>query len=79
MREKLDEVARASLYRLPDSKVTVVLSEKPWGTHYRVKAYVKESRDQYLFTSDLTARGKAMLIGAGIKPAYTPLMVSDGR
>ena len=67
VRQKLEDVALASSYRLPDSKVTVIVSEKPWGTHYRLKAYVNESRDQYLFTTDLTVRGKAVLLAAGIK------------
>jgi len=39
----------------------VIAQEKPWGTHYRVKAYVNESREQYLFITDLTIRGKDML------------------
>src|SRR5277367_1462301 len=42
VRERLTEVAASSEYRLPDSKVIVTAAEKPWGTHYRIKAYVKE-------------------------------------
>ena len=34
----LAEVAEASSYLLPASKVTVVVREKPWGTHYKLKA-----------------------------------------
>jgi hypothetical protein len=41
--------------------------EKPWGTCYRLKAYVKESREQYLFTTDLTVRGKAALVSLGVR------------
>ena len=69
-------MALASSYRLPDSKVTVIVSEKPWGTHYYLKAYVKESRDQYLLTTDLTVRGKAMLLAAGIKAANLPVVAA---
>src|SRR5712691_4375205 len=61
VRERLTEVATASAYRAPETSVTVVAAEKPWGTHYRVKAYVKESREQFLFITDLTIRGKDIL------------------
>ena len=76
VRRQLEDVALASSYRLPDSKVTVIVSEKPWGTHYRLKTYVKDSRDQYLFTTDLTVRGKAMILAAGIKAANTPVVAT---
>ena len=61
VREKLTEVAASSSYRMPDSPVTVIVLEKPWATHYRVKAYVKEGREQFLFITDLTIRGKVIL------------------
>ena len=61
VREGLKQVAVSSSYRAPESSVTVIALEKPWGTHYRVKAYVKESREQFLFITDLTIRGKDML------------------
>jgi len=41
--------------------------EKPWGTHYRLKAYVKESREQFEFITDLTIRGKEALRAVGIR------------
>jgi len=69
---KLKEVAAASSYRAPDSSVTVVAQEKPWATHYRVKAYVKESREQYLFITDLTVRGKDTLRQMNIRFAQAP-------
>jgi small conductance mechanosensitive channel len=54
----LTEIGQSSTYRAPDSKVAVVAQEKPWGTHYKLKAYVKESREQFTFITDLTVRGK---------------------
>ena len=72
-RQVLETVAAESSYRLPDSAITVVVKEKPWGTHYRVKAYVRESRDQVSITSDLTVRGKAALLRMGIKAARVPM------
>jgi small conductance mechanosensitive channel len=70
--EKLTEVAMSSSYRKPDSPVKVIVLKKPWGTHYRVKAYVKESREQYTFITDLTVRGKDALRQAGIRFAQAP-------
>ena len=52
--------------------MTVITLEKPWGTHYRVKAYVKESREQFLFITDLTIRGKDMLRELKIRFAQIP-------
>ena len=66
-RKRLEEVAQISSYRKPESPVTVIVLEKPWGTHYRVKAYVKESREQFLFLTDLTIRGKEVLRSIGIR------------
>jgi len=61
VRRRLTEVAVSSSYRKPDTPVTVIVLEKPWGTHYRGKAYVKESREQFLLITDLTMRGKEAL------------------
>ncbi len=72
VREKLAEVAVSSSYRAPDSPVTVIALEKPWGTHYRVKAYVRESREQFLFITDLTIRGKDILRHMNIRFAHAP-------
>ena len=72
VREKLTEVAVSSSYRAPDSTITVIILEKPWGTQYRLKAYVKESREQFLFTTDLTIRGKDILRQMNIRFAQAP-------
>ena len=66
-RKRLTEVAETSSYRKPESPVTVIVLEKPWGTHYRVKAYVKESREQFLFLTDLTVRGKEAIRSLDIR------------
>ena len=65
-RKRLMEIAEKSSYRKPDSPVVVIVLEKPWGTHYRVKAYVKESREQFLFITDITVRGKEAIRSLGI-------------
>ena len=66
-RSRLEEVAQTSSYRKADTPVTVIVLEKPWGTHYRVKAYVKDSREQFLFLTDITVRGKEVLRSLGIR------------
>ena len=50
----------------------MIVAEKPWGTHYRLKAYVHESREQFLFLTDLTIRGKAALRSMGMRFAQAP-------
>lgn len=67
VRQRLTEVAEKSSYRKPETPVVVIVFEKPWGTHYRLKAYVKESREQFLFITDLTVRGKEMIRSLGIR------------
>ncbi len=66
-RKRLTEVAETSSYRKAQTPVVVIVLEKPWGTHYRVKAYVNESREQFLFITDLTVRGKEVLRSLGIR------------
>ena len=67
VRSRLTEVAQASPYRKPETAIAVIVFEKPWGTHYRLKAYVKESREQFQFISDLTVRGKEAIWSMGIR------------
>lgn len=69
VRERLAEIASTSPFLLPDSSITVIAAEQPWGTHYRLKAYAKDSREQKLFTTDLTLRSKKAFKDLGIKPA----------
>lgn len=61
----LREVALTSAYLAWDRPVVVVLSEKPFGTQCRLKAYPFDMRDQFDFVSDLTARGKRVIAAAG--------------
>ena len=67
VRKRLSEVADKSPYRKAESPVIVIVIEKPWGTHYRLKAYVKESREQFSFLTDLTIRGKEAIRSLGIR------------
>lgn len=72
VRQRLTDIARSSSYIKPETEVTVITMEKPWGTLYRLKAYVKESREQFLMITDLTVRGKDMLRAIGARFAQVP-------
>ncbi len=69
VRQKLRKVALTSPYLQLNRPITVIVLEKPWGTHYRLKAYPIDGRDQFKFTSDMTVRGKAALAKLGVKAA----------
>ncbi len=65
VRAALRDVAMTSAYLEYDKPVLVILNQTPLGTHYRLKAYPFDLRDQFEFVSDLTIRGKRALADAG--------------
>ena len=65
IRSVLQDVALTSAYLDYAEPVIVVLSEEPWGTHYKVRAYPYDMRDQFAFISDLTVRGKLAIAESG--------------
>lgn len=65
MRAALHDVALTSAYLDYDKPVLVMLAEVPWATHYKLKAYPFDMRDQFSFISDLTVRGKLAIAEAG--------------
>lgn len=73
VRQKLRKVALTSPYLQINRPVSVIVQEKPWGTHYRVKAYPIDGREQFTFISDLTVRGKAALAGLDVVPVVAPV------
>ncbi len=73
--QALTEIAEASLYRKPETPVKIAVTETPWATHYKLKAYVTESREQFAMVTDLTIRSKERLRAMGVaftKAPYTP-------
>ncbi|WP_252107073.1 MULTISPECIES: mechanosensitive ion channel domain-containing protein [unclassified Halomonas] len=72
VRQALKDVALTSAYLRFDAPIIVVAEEKPWGTHYRIRAYPVDPRQQFLFITDLTVRAKQVLGQAGIKTAHLP-------
>lgn len=69
VREKLYDVALTCVYTQLDRPIAVIVAEKPGFTHYRIKAYPVDGRDQFRFTSDLTQKGKEALRRMGVRPA----------
>ena len=78
VRHMLKDIAATSPYLHNSRPINVIVAERPWGTHYRLKAYPIDARDQFLFTSDLTVRGKQVLAEAGIKTARSLPVVTEG-
>jgi small conductance mechanosensitive channel len=72
VKQALYDVALTSPYVQPEKPIAVIVIEKPWGTHYRLKAYPIDLRKQFHFISDLTVRGKAALIRLGVDFALVP-------
>lgn len=72
-RDVLRDVALTSGYLEYAKPVTVTLSNQPWGTHYKVKAYPFDMRDQFEFISDITERGKIALAAAGLREVSVPM------
>jgi small-conductance mechanosensitive channel len=65
VRSALQDVALTSAYLSYEKPVLIQLSETPWGTHYQLKAYPFDLRDQFSFISDMTVRGKLAIAEAG--------------
>ncbi len=72
VRQALTEIAENCRYRKPESSIKVVAAETPWGTCYKIKAYVADSREQFTMMTDLTIRGKERLRTMGVAFAQAP-------
>jgi small conductance mechanosensitive channel len=72
VRNTLYDVALTSVYLQLQRPIVVIVQEKPYGTHYRIRAYPNDPRDQFLFITDLTIRGKAALMDLEVEfsPAF---------
>jgi small-conductance mechanosensitive channel len=76
--QALREVAETGVYPMADASIRVTASETPFGTHYKIKAFVSESRDQFSMITDHTLRGRARLRAMGVKFAQAPVSASLG-
>lgn len=67
--EALRDVALTSPYLKFDRPIAVVAKEHPWGTHYKIRAYPVDPRQQFRFVTDLTLRGRDEIGRLGARPA----------
>ncbi|AVJ57158.1 mechanosensitive ion channel protein MscS [Idiomarina sp. OT37-5b] len=67
IRDALEDIALTSPYLQLSKPIVVTVNEEPWGTRYRLKAYPIDPRQQFLFVTDLTARGKKRLLELEVK------------
>ncbi|HDZ36942.1 MAG TPA: mechanosensitive ion channel [Marinobacter sp.] len=76
---KVRDLLRDIAFTSPRTKtwhpVSVIVFNKPWGMHYRLKAYPFNPREQFQFISELTARGSAELARQGVKFVSVPVAV----
>ncbi|MDP5291124.1 mechanosensitive ion channel [Oceanimonas sp. CHS3-5] len=79
VRRALHDVALSSPYLKLNRPVVVVMEDHPWGSRYRIKSYPMDPRQQFLFVSDLTARGKATLQAMGVEFARVEAMAGSGE
>ncbi len=79
VRETLRDLAGASPYLHRERPIIVVVLNEAIGLHYKVKAYPKDAREQFLFIADITERGQSALHGIGLRlvsaPASVPTVV----
>lgn len=54
----LYQAAYSSRYTQLKLPVQVIMSEKPWATHFQLKAYPMDARDEFLYMTDLIRRTK---------------------
>lgn len=73
VKKTLHDVGLTSVYLQLNQPIGLTVREKPWGTHYRLKAYPCDPRDQFEFITDLTIRGKAALVDLGVDFVSMPM------
>ena len=54
----LYRTAQTSKYTALKLPIVVIISEEPWGTVFKLKAYPLDARDEFLFQTDLITRAK---------------------
>ncbi|MGC9505209.1 mechanosensitive ion channel family protein [Baaleninema sp.] len=66
VRKILERTAQTSKYTQIDFPILVIIEESPWGTHFKLKCYPIDARDEFLYKTDLIRRAKAALSEMGI-------------
>jgi small-conductance mechanosensitive channel len=63
----LYRVAYTSKYTQLKLPVLVVMDEKPWGTHFKLKCYPIDARDEFIYKTDLIRRSKQAFAQLNLK------------
>lgn len=71
----LYRVAQTSKYTQLSLPILVVVDETPWGTHFKLKCYPVDARDEFIYKTDLIMRAKKAL--AKQKIAYPLVSLQD--
>lgn len=79
LRAGLDRVAATSAFLHYDRPIIVIVTERPFATHFKLKAYPFDMRDQFLFISDLTVRGQIAIAAAGAHAVAAPVSIPEDR
>lgn len=58
VRKILLQTAYTSKYTQLKLPVLIVASEQPWGTHFKLKCYPMDARDEFVYQTDLIERAK---------------------
>lgn len=75
--EILYRVARTSKYTQLKFPILVVMEEKPWGTHFKLKCYPIDARDEFIYKTDLTKRAKQTFAKYNITYPRFPVRKSE--
>lgn len=62
----LYQAAYTSKYTQIKLPIVVVMEEQPWGTHFKLKSYPMDARDEFVYQTDLLKRAKTTLAKYGI-------------
>ncbi len=70
----LYKVAYTSKYTQLSLPVLIVMAEKPWGSHFKLKCYPIDARDEFIYQTDLTKRAKQAFAQYDISYPVSPML-----
>lgn len=69
----LYRVAYTSKYTQLELPILVVMDEKPWGTHFKLRCYPIDARDEFIYKTDLLKRAKQTFAKLNIPYPVLPM------
>lgn len=73
----LYQAAYSSKYTQLKHPVVVIVEEKLWGTHFRLKSYPMDARDEFVYKTDLVRRAKQAFARERLPYPKLPLYSDD--